>query len=82
MQEVEEASEQQNMEEGNVELNGGNLEYVGENEEDDDIVGLSHEDEATMNFGQEEFEKMAKIPLYENDQTSSLCATLLILNCC
>jgi len=43
---------------------------------------LSHEDEATMNFGQEEFKKMAKIPLYENDQTSSLCATLLILNCC
>jgi hypothetical protein len=25
---------------------------------------------------------MAKIPLYENYQTSSLCATLLILNCC
>jgi hypothetical protein len=82
MQEVEEASEQQNIEKGNVELNGGNLEYVGENEEDDDIVGLSHEDGATMNFGQEEFENMAKIPLYENYQTSSLCATFLILNCC
>jgi hypothetical protein len=52
------------------------------NEENDDIIGLSHEDGAIMNFGQQEFEKMARIPLYENSQTSSLCVTLLILNCC
>jgi hypothetical protein len=80
MEEVEEANEQKNIEEGNVEPNGGNLKYVGENEEDDDITSLSHE--ATMNFGQQEFEEMAKIPLHENSQTSSLCVTLLILNCC
>jgi hypothetical protein len=34
-----------------------------------------------MNFGQQEFEEMAKTPIYENSQTSSLCA-ILLLNCC
>ncbi len=34
-----------------MEPNGGNLEYVGENEKDDDITSLSHENRATMNFG-------------------------------
>jgi hypothetical protein len=80
MEEEEKANEQKNIEEGNVEPSGGNLKYVRENEEDDDITSLSHG--ATMNFEQQEFEEMAKISLHENFQTSSLCVTLLILNCC
>jgi hypothetical protein len=50
VEDVEEANEQQTIEERNVKPDGGNVRDVGGHEEDEDIAILAVKDVATMSF--------------------------------